>query len=73
VKDKYGDQIQDQDLCLIQTWKEDKDGQELYFYRRATRTFVPIRDSVRIGTYELVLREVHEQDLKKKTIRRLYQ
>ena len=71
MEDKYGDEILDGDIVLIQTWKKDKYGQELYEYVEWNETFFPMRNMVQVGTYEIRLKEVHRMDIKKRAIRRL--
>ena len=69
--DQYEDIIEDGDLVLIQTRKGDDRGQEMYEYSSYSESFIPSRRSVRIGTYELILRELEYDEVQGKDIRRI--
>ena len=71
VKDRYRDTISDGDLVLIQTYKGDDWGQELYQYSGYSESFIPCRKSVRIGNYELILKEIEYDEVTSDKIRRL--
>lgn len=72
MRDKYEDFIEDGDLVLIQIKKHDGCGQELYEYSSYSQSFIPCRESVMIGTYELKLEEIEWDDVSSDRIRRLY-
>ena len=72
MKDKYGDELKDGDLVLIRTYKRGKYGQELYEYVESKKVFIPQRKVLKLGTYEMKVRELRTDEIKRcNVIRRI--